>query len=369
MPFLPHWISLGCILLFTSCTNSDRYHGLGQPTEMKPGETPLEIICRIQHEFIDLPKPLLVGTRFHEKTYDYEWIEFGLYRMPRDAYYEFILSDDANDFLKRHSRSEVIFSLLPLITAPSLGGEVAVTLAGLPVISRKEAHMKIVRPSKFLYGTGYQSNDARGGWNLDSAIAFIDYLQPIDGRIPLYNLQRADGNPEQSQRNQNTLESHLARFWAHYRKLLHEHPDERRGFVEIGETQNAPTRQEWLDLNPPPLLGQTLQILIRQYGKVLTQLALYPAHVTGGLDVWVLDLHDYWPLAYFGTWSNWHYTGPYSGRRGKDDVDYINDYRRLHHQRIFSLNRTACNLENKLTAIPEAMIRTQSAQLKSSESL
>ena len=187
----PKWplqvCGLICVtVILLACDGGDRPGALGQPTELASEETPLDAICRIQREFIALPKPLLSKTVFHEKTYDREWVEFGLYHMPRDAYHEFILRDEANEFIARHSRSELIFSLLPLITDDSIGGEVAVTLAGLPTLNRKEAHKKLVRPTTFLHETGYRSNKSRGTWNFETAIKFIHYLQPIDGMRPAH---------------------------------------------------------------------------------------------------------------------------------------------------------------------------------------
>ena len=152
---------------------------------------------------------------------------------------------------------------------------------------------------------------------------------------------------------ENTLENQLAILWEDYRDIRARHDGERRGFVEIGDTQNAPIRQEWLDLNPPPLLGPTLNLLVQRYGEVLVQIAFLPSDTSGALDVWTLDLHDYWPLAYYGIWSDWHHSGSYSGRRNKEEREaYIKDYMRLRHERIYAMNRMACDLENRLSNLP-----------------
>ena len=327
------WGFVCVAVILLACDGGDWPGALGQPTELTSRETPLDAICRIHN--------------------DREWGEFGLYHMPCDAYHEYILRDEANKFFAQHSRSELIFSLLPLITDDSIGGEVAVTLAGLPALNRKEARKKPVRPTAFLHGTDYRSNQSRGTWNFETAIKFIHYLQPIDGRIPLYALRRTDTNPAQSLLKENTLENQLAILWEDYSDIRARHDGERRGFVEIGETQNAPTRQEWLDLNPPPLLGSTLKFLVKRYGEALVQIAFLPSDTGGALDVWTLDLRDYWPLAYFGIWSDWHHSGSYSGRRNKKEHEtYIKDCMRLRHERIYAMNLVACDLENRRSNLP-----------------
>lgn len=65
------------------------------------------------------------------------------------------------------------------------------------------------------------------------------------------------------------------------------------------------------------------------------------------------DLRDYWPLAYYGIWSDWHHSAPYSGCQNKEEREvYIKDYMRLRYERIYAMNRMACDQKNRLSNLP-----------------
>ena len=112
-------------LVLAGCTGEDQ-RPLGQPTALLAGESPLDTMCRIRSEFAALEKPLLRKVVFHEKTYVLEQVEFRLHRRPLDAYYEYQLTPEADKFVKRHTRSELMATFLPLLMHPTWGGETAV---------------------------------------------------------------------------------------------------------------------------------------------------------------------------------------------------------------------------------------------------
>jgi hypothetical protein len=281
LSFIPGFFFITFILFLSACSSQfedpDTFHS---PTPLAIGEAPIQAICRIQQEFHRLSKPVLKDIRFHKKSSE---VEFAFYRMPRDAYYQYELTSEAREFLRRHSRAELIFSLPLLITNPEWGGEVAVILMGLPPKNRKEAHKKWARPTTFLYETGYRNPDQTGHWDEETAIEFTLRLQPVNGRRPLYWLRNMYWDPQETNNFANTLEDKLAQFWAEYLTLQKTAPNTHRGFLPSPEPVNTSELQELLDINPAPGLGPTLQTrssLPWMYG-VLTCMIIGPWFIMG----------------------------------------------------------------------------------------
>jgi hypothetical protein len=118
------------IILISGCGNdADKLPLYGAPTIIKKDRTPLQAMCEIREEFRALPKPLM-----QKKTYTSRWTsyKFGAAPVEYQGFYRIHLSEPALEFLKRHSRLEVVASLLPLFIDKEVGGEAAVLLAGIP---------------------------------------------------------------------------------------------------------------------------------------------------------------------------------------------------------------------------------------------
>ena len=105
---------------------------LGEPTPIKAGQSPMDVLCEIRAEFMALPKPVLRRIVYHGKSSRKRRVEFGtLSTKFLAAYYEFRLTDTAQQWAKGHTVAEISAALASLVLDPEVGGEAAVLLAGL----------------------------------------------------------------------------------------------------------------------------------------------------------------------------------------------------------------------------------------------
>jgi hypothetical protein len=105
---------------------------VGIPTVINPGETPLDVMRRIYIEFVELEKPILKEIIFHKegsRSMRVDVVNSTTEKLP--SYYQYILTEEANDFIRKHSVPEIIASLLPIVMHPENGGEAAVLITGI----------------------------------------------------------------------------------------------------------------------------------------------------------------------------------------------------------------------------------------------
>jgi len=135
------WLLLGIGLLLglglwlamqPSSEWESEYFDYGEPTPLD-GDAPLrEAFCAIRADFETLPDRLISEHKQHPS-----WTEnrFAAGRFYYGPVKELLLTDGARDFVRRHSRAEIVAALAPLMALPE-GGRAAVVLAGMPSRSK-----------------------------------------------------------------------------------------------------------------------------------------------------------------------------------------------------------------------------------------
>ena len=330
-------------VVLAGCTQESRLP-LGHPTELRAGESPLDVMCRIRGEFADLDKPLLRKTVFHEETTVLRQVELHLHRERLDAYYEFRLTPEAQKFVQRHTRAELIATFLPLLMHPTWGGEVAVMLMGMPVRGRQDAHHHFSRPSTFLAGTGYRSLEKPGAWGSETAHTLFEALSAIGSGSALYAPRDEAEWQLRGIHVENSLEQRLHDLTRSVRHLSGPH----HGFTRLERVENAPGVRSWLAANPVPGLQPGHQAILDREGPAFAVLGLFPQGIPDGIAVHALGLDAYWPLAYSypDQWArSWHPTGlrPDFTKHLRYEMDgYQADYVPAFHRRVYELALSAC---------------------------
>jgi len=108
------------------------YFDYGEPTPLAADAPLREAYCAIRADFDTLPDRLIEEHKRHSS-----WTErrFAAGRFDYGPVKELVLTDGARDFVRRHSRAEIIAALAPLMALPE-GGRAAVVLAGMPSRSK-----------------------------------------------------------------------------------------------------------------------------------------------------------------------------------------------------------------------------------------
>lgn len=150
------------IFLF-SCSSDDDIPPLyGEPTPILTDQSPIEVVCAIQSEFKQLPKPLLQRQSFQSP-----WTSrpIGAANVDHQGFIRIHLHDEALVFLQQHSRLEIVASLTPLLNDPELSGEIAVLLAGIPA-GNKSSQGSLTRDlANTIDRRSYASPQQPGQWH------------------------------------------------------------------------------------------------------------------------------------------------------------------------------------------------------------
>ena len=330
------------VVLLAACGSEDR-RPVGQPTAIRAGETAVDTLCRMRAEFANLESPLLDEVVFHDETRVLQQVEFHLHRKHLDAYYEFKLKPHAQQFVDRHSRSELIAALLPLMMHPVVGGEVAVLLVGLPVRDRFDAHYHFARPSTMLEGMGYRSPSDRGRWSPANALSLMKAFTPIASDRVMYAPAGQHDWQTRGLFSEHTLEDRLYTL-TNARRYL----SSSSGRFRLNDASGADDVVGWLEANAPPPMADELQAILAQEGDAFAIHGLLPHGIPYALAIEALDLDQYWPLAEYAPGqgvSDWDPTGR-PGNRSKllvHEVDeYAADFARAYFQRIYEVSLTMC---------------------------
>ena len=324
--------------------NTNDINFLGPPTVINLGENPLDVMRRIYIEFVELEKPVLKEIIFHKegsRSKRVDVVNFTTETLP--SYYQYILTQEANDFIRKHSIPEIIATLFPIVMHPENGGEAAVLITGIFTnyqyrVHEYGRHVSTLSEyiSKYLYNTGYKSISEKGKWNTESAIAFDFYRDSCAvSEIVLASRQltlistREEYKAGIKKYQENTLHYQLSQI------LNDVHGYE--SFVPTLQFTKADTFEDWRKVNPcPPILDPDFHRQIsEQYQKDFILLGLYPSRLKPGFIVHTLGLKEYWPIAYRCKMTTRYYV--LSQRYYQDWYKFEKEYKRKFKEEIFNL--------------------------------
>jgi hypothetical protein len=270
---------------------------------MNPGETPLDVMRRIYVEFTELEKPVLKEIIFHEE--DSRRMRVDVVNSTREtlpSYYQYVLTEEANEFISRHTVPEIIATLLPIVMHPEDGGEAAALLTGILTNYKYRTHeygrhVSTIshHTSNFLYSTGYRSLSEKGQWSYDSAIAFDFYNKEkivLARGYLCFKGTNSDRLSDKSKYDQNNLHYQLSQIvddvWRYESNL--------RRY----QFKRADSLKEWLILNPcPPVLDQEkFEFISERYDKAFLVLGSYPFGLKPDTIIHTMGLKKYWPIIY-----------------------------------------------------------------------
>ena len=146
----------------SSCSDDEPPAALfGSPTPILAGESSIDVVCRIQERFRSLPKPLMLSI-----SYQPSWTSYrvGAASVQHRGYRKIQLTPEALNFLTKHSRLELVASLVPLLADTEIGGEAAVLLAGIPAGNKSVQGGRTAKLANALYESYYRSPTNYGQW-------------------------------------------------------------------------------------------------------------------------------------------------------------------------------------------------------------
>jgi len=281
-------------LLLVACSESEVPPLYGKPTKLTSNETPLLAICRIQEEFKSLPKPLM-----DRRSYVSGWTSrrLGAAAVRHDGYYQIHLRQEGLEFLQKHSRLELVASLTPLFTDPSVGGEAAVLLAGIPAGSKSDQGYYTRNIGNIIHRTHYASPDRSGDWFKNSA-EFYGIANSLYGLTNTTEGLHRKRDPAYAQ----SLEQHIVDFLRAQSHAPLKHFAE--GYPRVPQPHSQARLDEWVETHKAPRLTNKTQVFIHRYqglfaGVALLPLLPYPQSTLQGNEIhmmWLLKLEEaHWP--------------------------------------------------------------------------
>ena len=341
---LPIFITLFVTLFCIGCSEVKNYEiFMGPATIIAENETPVDVMRRIYLEFVELKKPVLKKIKFHRKKRRLSFSEFSFHWVTLPPYYEYVLTDEANNFISKNTVDEITASLMPIVMHPEYGGEVVVLLTGILTHwtfhnNEWSKHVSIISSatSKYLYSAGYKSPSDRGKWNYEYSKEFNIYHP---GYLNLYGAREG---VNKSYYPDNSLHSQLRQlrtdsfYYAYGAKPL-----------------NKPTRfrdansfDEWLVKNPlPPDSDLTKhRDIIEKFGEDFVVLGLYPEEINPSFIYYILDLKKYWPIIYGkGARIKKGSTSRFRKEVSERRLEYEKEYKQEFNRIIFELTMSAYN--------------------------
>lgn len=173
---------IGALLICAAvvgCSKPDVPPLYGAPTRIAKGQTPMDVVCAIQDEFKQLPKPLMERIRYRAP-----WTSkrVGSPEVRHRGFDRIHLRAEALAFIERHSRLELVASLTPLFTDADNGGEAAVLLAGIPAGTDAEQGRVSRALAAHIKETNYASPQHPGHWH-EKAYESISLSGSLYGEI------------------------------------------------------------------------------------------------------------------------------------------------------------------------------------------
>jgi len=278
------------ILLFmlTGCGETEIPPLYGNLTAIEPGESPADVVCRIQNEFRALPKPLLDKMNYVGAWTSYR---FGAASVDHRGYYKVELRPAGLQFLQQHSRLELVASLTPLLIDPEVGGEVAVLLAGTPAGNKAKQGMRTRSITEYLYETHYSSPSRPGDW-------FAKVYQRYGIARSLYGLSNTtEGiHRRKDPAYAGSLEQKLIEFLsAHGRAPLLPLKEK---YLHIPQPHEKDLVERWIQNHGTPLLNSKAQAFIDHNKGVFAGIALLPLMPYPQRSMKANELYMMWLLGF-----------------------------------------------------------------------
>lgn len=254
-----------CSMLI-GCTDQDANHALfGTPTTIEAGNTPIDTVCRIQAAFRQLPKPLIKSM-----SYQAPWTSYNLGAASVDhrGYHKVQITEAGLEFLRQHSRLELVMSLTPLFAEAGIGGEAAALLAGIPAGNKSVQSGKTASIANALAKSLYRSPESPGSW-YENAHQFYSRV------TGLYGLANKAQSPDQDRREttENSLEARiieeLRAFNSVPLKLLVNRPF-------MPQPHNEELVVKWIAGNEAPTLNEAALRAIQTDDRMFRALAWFP---------------------------------------------------------------------------------------------
>jgi hypothetical protein len=346
---------LATLTLPACAEKSGSVETLGSPTLIPIGRRALEVLCDIQAEFRSLPKPILRDVIYHKPTSRRMLVEFHLTSEKLPAYFEFVVSDQAKQWMVTHTSAELSAALMPLVQDGDIGGEAAVLLTALATgrnyrVASYGYHTSSISSavSRFMHDTRYRSPSNTGNWNLEAALQFS---LPTEVALSFHRWQQevhSKHNSDGTAHRGATLDGLLAPFQLdlrYYENGLNEYQ-----FYGIDAFENVQTLDQWIPSNslPSPPDGERHRRLLEDWGKSFVILAAYPLGVPRGVAVYELGFERYWPLLY-----NFNHTVKELNKQYARQEEYRRAFRRAVKRTVYEHSRDVCR-HNLTAAMPPA---------------
>ena len=263
--------------------NEEKLPLYGKPTKVLSNESLVDALCKIQSEFRDLPKPLMLNM-----SQKGEWTtkKIGAPTAHYRGFSRIHLRPEALTFLQQHSRLELVASLVPLFIDPEVGGEAAVLLAGIPAGSDSMQGGTTGNLSSRIKETDYKSRENQGTWNDNgynqfSAVTGLYGLTNSTSRIHKKNVVELPGS----------LESSII-------ELLRDLENAPLKFLEIGylhmpQPHTIETVRKWIDGHRLPLPSTKTKKFVEQYKGDFATMVMLPKI---GQPQGLLNLNEYYMM-------------------------------------------------------------------------
>ncbi len=288
------YLFLGVCGFLSACSEEPIAPLYGAPTPIPINQQPMDVVCQIQNEFKQLPKPLM--TRY---SYQSEWTSrpIGAASVKHRGFVKVHLREEGLSFLQQHSRLEIVASLSPLIHDDELGGEVAVLLAGIPAGDKAEQGSLTRGLAGMIDQRAYSSPSRPGQWHSVDEFKFY-YLNRFYG---LLNTS-ARIHQREIDNYSGTLEQALEAVLQAYSKMPAVPLAE--GRVNIPQPHNDAAIAQWISEHGVPDLIPKAEQFIQQQRSNFAALALLPLmpqpsaylESTEYYMMWLLSLEEtFWP--------------------------------------------------------------------------
>lgn len=289
------YIIMAVAIFMSACSSEkDSLPLYGAPTTITPNESAIDTVCRIQAEFIDLPKPLMASL-----DYQPPWTSRNLGAAPvkHRGYHKVILTSAGLDFITRHSRLELVVSLTPLFEKPGIGGEAAVLLAGIPAGDKSVQRGITARLANAIKESHYRKPTDTGDWYVKAA----NYYSRVNTFSGLGNTTQNIHKKRPENLNQS-LEAAIIEALRAYGKAPITLFDER---PYMPQPHNEERIKKWIKETSAPRLNDKANQFIHRNNRQFTALVLFPFLPEPGrstlmrdeiLMMYLLSMENkYWP--------------------------------------------------------------------------
>ena len=266
--------------------NNEKLPLYGSPTKLLPNESLVDAICNIQEEFKTLPKPLM-----QRMSYKADWTSYkvGAAATHHKGFYRVHLRPEALNFLRQHSRLELIASLVPLFIDPDVGGEAAVLIAGIPAGSDSAQGLITRTIAGSINRSGYKSRDQQGDW-------YDNVYQKYYIASSLYGLTNSTSRihkkqiPEYVGSLENAIVDVLSALSHSPLVFLEE------GYLRMPQPHTEDSVKSWISNHSVPSPNSKAQVFIDKYKGDFSTIILLPMMPYPQSDLQIYEHYMMWLL-------------------------------------------------------------------------